>query len=186
MQAVINACASGELEAKPALAISNNSDSGALARAKQADIPHIHLSSATHPDPQALDIAIRDALRAHGVELVLLVGYMRKVGPRTLQAFKGRVLNIHPALLPKFGGKGMYGLRIHEAVVASGAPETGVTIHLVDQKYDHGPIVAQCRVPVREGDTPNTLAHRVLEIEHSFLVDTLSKILHGDLALPEP
>ena len=118
--------------------------------------------------------AILDALTRHDVELVVLAGYMKKLGPRTLTRYRGRVLNIHPALLPRFGGQGMYGARVHEAVLASGERETGVTIHVVDEEYDHGPIVAQCRVPVLAADTPETLAARVLE-----RVETLERIVSG-------
>ena len=160
MQAVLDACASGVLAATPAVVISNNRDAEALGRAARSGLPHYHLSSATHPDPAALDAAILDALGRHDADLVLLAGYMKKLGPRTLERYRGRVLNIHPALLPRFGGQGMYGARVHEAVLASGEPETGITIHVVDEEYDHGPIVAQCRVPVHPGDTAESLAAR--------------------------
>jgi phosphoribosylglycinamide formyltransferase 1 len=142
-----------------------------------------HLSGATHPDPARLDAAILDALVGHDVELIVLAGYLKKLGPQTLRHFEGRVLNIHPALLPKFGGRGMYGLRVHEAVLAAGERETGAIIHVVDDEYDHGRIVAQCRVPVMAGDTAESLAARVLEREHVFLVDTLARIVAGELAL---
>lgn len=184
MQAVIDACKSGVLLALPRLVISNNSRSGAIARARSECIPHLHLSSATHPDPGYLDQAICDALCAHGVDLLVLVGYMRKLGPATLAAYSGRAINIHPALLPAFGGKGMYGIRVHEAVLAAGAHEAGVTIHLVDAEYDHGAILAQCQVPVMADDTAESLAHRVLEQEHSFLVETLVGIASGAIPLP--
>ena len=146
-------------------------------------MPRYHLSGTTHPDPATLDAAIVDALVRHDVELVVLAGYMKKLGPRTLARYRGRVLNIHPALLPRFGGQGMYGARVHEAVLAAGEHETGVTIHIVDEEYDHGPIVAQCRVPVRPDDTPATLAARVLAREHTFLVETLEGIVSGTLRL---
>ena len=183
MQAVLDACAAGRLRATPAVVISNNADAEALARAVRADVPRYHLSGTAHPDPVALDTAIVDALVRHDVELVVLAGYMKKLGPRTLARYRGRVLNIHPALLPRFGGQGMYGARVHEAVLAAGERETGVTIHVVDEEYDHGPIVAQCRVPVRADDTPATLAARVLEREHTFLVETLERIVSGALRL---
>jgi phosphoribosylglycinamide formyltransferase-1 len=184
MQAVIDACGDGRLAAVPAVVISNNADSEALDRARRHGIAHYHLSGTTHPDPTRLDAAIADALAAHGVELVVLAGYMRKLGSITLERFRGRVVNIHPALLPRFGGQGMYGQRVHEAVLAAGERETGVTIHVVDAEYDHGPILAQCRVPVLPGDTAETLAARVLEREHVFLVETLAAIVGGRLKLP--
>lgn len=181
MQAVIDACRSGRLEATPCVVISNNREAEALTRAERAAIPRYHLSSKTHPDPEQLDAEILATLRRHHADFVLLAGYMRKLGPRTLAYYRGRVLNIHPALLPKYGGPGMYGERVHAAVLAAGDQETGVTIHLVDEEYDHGAIVAQCRVPVLAGDTVESLAARVLEREHSLLVETLAQIADGTL-----
>jgi phosphoribosylglycinamide formyltransferase 1 len=184
MQAVLDACRSGRLHASPAVVISNNGDSEALARAAREGIPGYHFSSRTHPIDEQLDEAILQALTAHRVELVILAGYMRKLGIKTLAQFSGRILNIHPALLPKFGGQGMYGAHVHAAVLAAGAQETGITIHLVDAEYDHGAILAQCRLPVEPDDTVATLAQRVLEREHTFLVETLEKIVAGSIPLP--
>jgi phosphoribosylglycinamide formyltransferase-1 len=164
--------------------ISNNSQAEALARARQEGVPAYHVSSKTHPAPGQLDAEILRLLSRHTVELVILAGYLRKLGPQTLQRYQNRIVNIHPALLPKFGGQGMYGLAVHEAVLAAGEKETGVTIHLVDAEYDHGAILAQCRVPVLAGDTVASLAQRVLECEHRFLIETLGRIIAGELALP--
>ncbi len=183
MQAVLDACASGRLDALPAVVISNNSSSGAMERARCAGIPAIHLSSATHADPEALDEVVARTLDEHGVQLVLLLGYMKKIGPRTLDLYRGRILNIHPALLPKHGGQGMYGKHVHQAVLEAGEKVTGVTIHLVDDRYDTGAIVAQSTVPVLAGDDVNTLAARVLDREHSLLVETLEGILSGGIHL---
>jgi len=177
MQAVIDACKEGRLLAKPCVVISNNSDSEALIRANREGISFYHLSRKTHPDPEQLDTEILLTLQRHNTELVILAGYMYKVGPKTFAHYKGRILNIHPALLPKYGGVGMYGNRVHEAVLAAGEKETGVTIHMVDEEYDHGAIVAQCLVPVMADDTAETLARRVLECEHWFLVEILGKII---------
>jgi phosphoribosylglycinamide formyltransferase 1 len=184
MQAVFAACKTGVLKARPAAVISNNGDSGALLKAQQEGIPHYHLSSKTHPIEAELDSAILDALVSNQVGLVILAGYMRKLGPKTLERYKGRVINIHPALLPKYGGEGMYGIRVHQAVLAAGEKETGVTIHLADGDYDRGKIIAQSRVPVLPGDTAEILAERVLEREHSFLVETIGKIVSGEITLP--
>ena len=183
MQAIIDACKSGRLDAKPCVAISNNSDSMALQRAKNEGIPQYHISVLTHPGPQE-DEEILRVLRHHGVDTVILAGYMKKLGPVTLRAYRGRILNIHPALLPRFGGKDMYGKRVHEAVLAAGEKVTGVTIHIVDERYDTGPIIAQCRVPVLEGDTADSLAERVLKHEHVLYAETLQKIADGRIVLP--
>ena len=184
MQAVVDACNSGMLAAKPVVVISNSSDSEALARARREKIPAYHFSSKTHSDPFQLDDTILAALQLHRTDLVILAGYLKRLGEKTLAAFQGRVINIHPALLPKHGGAGMYGVHVHEAVIAAGDRETGVTIHLVDREFDHGEILAQCRVPVMEGDTAETLAARVLVKEHTFLVETLQRIIDGEIVLP--
>ncbi len=186
MQAVIDACKSGRLRATPCVVISNNRDAQALARAWQEGIPAYHLSAKTEPDPGLLDAAILHTLQHHEVELVILAGYMKKLGMKTLTHYWGRILNIHPSLLPKFGGQGRYGIHVHEAVLAAGERETGATVHLVEgEEYDQGTILSQCRVPVYTGDTADTLAQRVLVHEHRLLVETLEQILAGKLALPE-
>ena len=122
-------------------------------------------------------------LDEHGVDLVILAGYMKKLGPATLARFRGRVLNIHPALLPAFGGKGMYGPRVHKTVIASGAKVSGVTVHLADEEYDRGPIVAQEVVPVAFDDTPESLAARVLEVEHRIYADVIRAFAEGRVRL---
>ena len=183
MQAIIDACRGGRLEAEPCVVISNNSGSAALERAKGEGIPRYHLSGKTHPQPERLDATIADALSLHGVNLVVLAGYMKLLGPKTVWGYRGRIVNIHPALLPKHGGRGLYGLAVHEAVVTARESVTGVTIHLVDEQYDQGPIVAQCEVPVLEGDTADTLSERVLKREHQFYVETLQRIAAGEIDL---
>src|SRR5262249_11649508 len=145
LQSVLDACADRRIAGRVAVVVSNNSGSGALRRARQAGVADVHLSSSTHPDAGALDSAIRDALQAAKVHLVILAGYMKKLGPLTIEAFKGRILNTHPALLPKFGGKGMYGDRVFDAVIAAGETESGVSIHVVDGDIDTGRVVRQIR-----------------------------------------
>ena len=184
MQAIIDACKAGKLQATPAVVISNNGGSGALIRAEQEEIPGYHLSSKTHPDPEKLDQAIVDLMLKYGADIIVLAGYMKKLGAKTLSRFGGRILNIHPALLPKYGGKGMYGIRVHEAVVAAGETESGISIHVVDAEYDTGPIIEQTRVPVDPTDTAETLAARILQREHTFYPETLQKIVTGTITLP--
>ena len=183
MQAIIDSCKEGTLQATPAVVISNNSGSGAFARAEREGIPHYHMSGKTHPDPDELDQAILNAMKEHAVDVIVLAGYMKKIGPATLSHFAGRIMNIHPALLPKFGGQGMYGGRVHEAVLAAGETKSGVTIHVIDAEYDTGPIIAQATVPVEPDDTPETLAARVLKREHTFFSETLQKIATGEITL---
>lgn len=184
VQAIVDACKRGELDAEPRVVISNNRDSQVLERARAEDIPWYHLSSRTHPEPEELDAAVLAALTEHDVDTVILAGYMKKLGPRTLERYRGRVLNVHPALLPQHGGQGMYGIKVHEAVLAARDEVSGATIHLADEEYDRGPIVAQAEVTVSPNDTPETLAARVLEVEHSLYVDTLRRISRGELTLP--
>ncbi|HEY3375975.1 MAG TPA: phosphoribosylglycinamide formyltransferase [Armatimonadota bacterium] len=184
LQAIIDAAKTGRLHAVPCVVISNNGDSYALRRARNEEIPAYHLSARTHAEPEALDEAILQALVTHAVEVVVLAGYMKKLGPRTLHHFSGRILNIHPALLPKYGGQGMYGRHVHEVVLAAGEKNSGVTIHLVGEDYDTGPIIAQCEVPVCAGDTADTLAERALQREHTFYVETLQGISAGSIKLP--
>lgn len=181
LQAIIDSCLSGAIDAEVRVVISNNSRSMALERARRAGIPTAHLSGATHPNPDSLDEAIAETLQRHGVQVVALAGYMKMLGPRTLHAYRNRILNIHPALLPKFGGQGMYGERVHRAVLESGDTVSGVTVHLVDEEYDRGPIVAQAEVPVLPGDTPDTLAARVLEQEHVLYPETIQRIATASL-----
>lgn len=176
LQAVMDACESGALDGQVVLVISNNSRSGAMQRARAAGIATAHLSSVTHRDPDALDTAMLEALQGAGADWVLLAGYMKKLGPRVLHAYRERILNTHPALLPRFGGEGYFGRRVHEAVLSAGDSESGATVHLVDEHYDSGPILAQVRVPVRPGDTAEALEERVKIAERKLVVATLAEL----------
>ena len=186
LQAIIDACDEGSLNAEVRLVISNNSRAFALERARRAEIPTAHLSSATHPNPADLDAAITEAMRDHGVQIIALAGYMKKLGPRTLSEYENRILNIHPSLLPKFGGPGMYGEKVHAAVLAAGETESGATVHLVTAEYDQGPILAQTRVPIPPPDTPQTLSARILPQEHRLYPQTLQKLATGEIPLNPP
>jgi folate-dependent phosphoribosylglycinamide formyltransferase PurN len=145
------------------LVLSNRPDAPALGRAAAWGVPGIPLG-----DPADAEEWLA-ALDRHTVDLVVLAGYLKLVPEAVIARFRGRIINVHPALLPAFGGRGMYGRRVHEAVLASGAKESGATIHLVDEVYDRGAILGQARVPVLDGDDPGRLAARVLEVEHRLL-----------------
>jgi formyltetrahydrofolate-dependent phosphoribosylglycinamide formyltransferase len=145
------------------LVITDKAEAPGLEHARRRGIPVTVLSDAADPE------AWLQSLHEKSVDLLVLAGYLKLVPARVVAAYRGRIMNTHPSLLPAFGGKGMYGERVHRAVLASGARETGVTIHLVDEAYDRGPILAQSRVPVREDDTAERLAARVLEAEHRLL-----------------
>lgn len=186
MQAIIDRIGEGRLDARIVLVISNNPGSGAVERARKAGLPCQVLNGKTHPDPDSRDVATLDALVDAGTELVCLAGYMKRIGPRTLAAFKGRMINIHPSLLPRFGGAGMYGIRPHEAVLAAGETETGATVHVVTERYDEGPIIGQRRVRVAPGDSPQSLQNRVLAVEHQLYSDTIAEIIAEKHRLPIP
>jgi phosphoribosylglycinamide formyltransferase-1 len=149
--------------ARVVLVMSNRPDAPALERATTSGIPCIVLRDESNAHDW-----IR-ALEEHRVDLVVLAGYLKLVPPGVIARYRGRIINIHPALLPSFGGKGMYGHRVHEAVLASGARESGATVHLVDEVYDRGAILGQIKVPVLPGDDAERLAARVLEVEHRLL-----------------
>lgn len=183
LQAIIDACEAGRLAANVCLIVSNNSGSGAAQRAERHRIEFLHLSGQTHADDDFRDRALMAALQHSEADLVVLAGYMKKLGPHTLSGFRGRILNTHPSLLPKFGGQGMYGGRVHRAVLATGEQITGVSVHRVDADYDTGPVIAQCQVPVLDGDTPESLAERVQARERQFVIETLGRIVRGELTL---
>ncbi len=183
MQAIIEACKNGKIKAEPVVVISNNATAGALEIARRESIAAFHLSNHTHPDPDLLDQAITETLQHHHADLVILAGYMKKIGPALLGAYRNRIINIHPSLLPKFGGQGMYGIHVHEAVLAAGEKTTGATVHLVEGEYDSGRILKQREVKVMPDDTPESLAARVLEAEHTLYADVLKDIIGGKIIL---
>jgi phosphoribosylglycinamide formyltransferase-1 len=185
MKAILEAIASGKLRASACVVISNNADAPALAHAGAIGVPAYHLSETRLGGAAAADRAIAETLAARGAELIILSGYLRKLGPLTLVRYRGRILNIHPGPLPKYGGRGMYGRHVHEAVIAAGERMSGITIHLVDEEYDHGPVLARCDIPVEPGDTPETLAARIQAQEPGFFVETLCRIAEGTLHLPD-
>ena len=160
LQALLDALHDSPL-ARVARVISSRADAGALERARRASVPTAVLRDPG--DPAELLAALGDA------QLVVLAGYLKLVPAPVVSRFRGRMINIHPALLPEFGGPGMYGQHVHDAVLASGATESGATVHFADEEFDRGKIIAQERVPVRPGDTPDSLAARVLEAEHRLL-----------------
>lgn len=175
LQALLDAIAAGQLAAKIVLVISNNAAAGALRRAREAGVATVHLSAQTHPEPDQLDAALTAALQAAAPEVVVTTGYMKRLGPQVMAAFHRRMINVHPSLLPKYGGQGMYDRYVHAAVLAAGEQESGATVHFVEGDYDSGPPIAQARVPVLAGDTEASLATRVKQRERRLLVDVLRR-----------
>ena len=177
LQALLDRSASGELPARIAWGLSNNGGAQALERARKAGVPAFHVSAKTEGSLEAVEARMLAILKEHDVRILVLAGYMKAVPGAVIRALPGRVVNIHPALLPAFGGQGMYGSHVHEAVLARGAQWTGVTIHLVSEAYDEGPILRQRVVAVRPDDTSETLGARVLAVEHDTLWRELRSLL---------
>jgi len=165
--------------AEVVLVASNGVRAGALDRARRRGVPAAVLES---PSDSAETLAL---LERHGAELVVLAGYLKLVPPPVTRRFRGRMVNVHPSLLPAFGGPGMYGLRVHAAVLDAGVRVSGATVHFVDEIYDRGAIVAQWPVPVFEEDTPDVLAARVLRVEHLLLPRVVDLLASQSLALDD-
>ena len=181
-QAIIDACKRAQLNASISVAISNNSASMALQRAREAGIPALHISDRHHPGAASVDGAILQALVRYDVDLVVTAGYLKKLGPRTLSHFDHRIVNIHPSLLPAYGGKGMFGPRIHQAVIDNKETETGITMHFVDAGYDTVDIISQVRIQGSAADTASSLEQKVLQQEHPFLIATLQQLRESQTA----
>ena len=179
-QAVANACQQGRVHANVALLICNNSDAPVMARARKSGIPTVHLSSLTHPSSDLLDESMHNNLAEENIDLVVLAGYMKKLGPRVLDAYRDRIINVHPSLLPRHGGPGFYGSRVHKAVIEAGDSETGATVHLVNSEYDMGKTLMQEKITVEVDDTPDSLAERLHPIEHQLLIEVIQQFAEGN------
>lgn len=171
--AILSAIREGRLDAEVKILISNRRRAGALGIASESGIPAIHISPRIFPDSVRYDQKIVEELEKQAVDFVVLAGYLKLLTSAFVRHYRNRILNIHPALLPAFGGQGMYGINVHQAVVKRGCKISGATVHLVDELYDHGPIIIQKSVPVYYEDAPEDLAARVLEIEHQILPEAL-------------
>jgi phosphoribosylglycinamide formyltransferase-1 len=180
LNAILEAVNAGKIpNSRIAVVISNNSDSGALEIARKNNLPALHCSRKQFTSDDEFTTFLLSALRSHDVNFIALAGYMKKVDTRIIREFRNRILNIHPALLPAFGGKGMYGIHVHEAVLESHQTVSGATVHLVDEDYDHGPIVLQKRVNINPTDTPESLAERILNIEHELYPEAIRLFAEG-------
>jgi len=172
-QAILEAIEQGTLPAEPVCCVSDRPDAGALERAERHDVPASVVRPEKYDSPAAFGDALHEVLDRHDASFVALAGYLRKIPADVVARFRGRMTNIHPALLPAFGGKGMYGMNVHEAVIDYGVHWSGATVHLVDEEYDHGPIVLQEPVPVYSDDTPGALADRIRPVEHRLYPEAL-------------
>ncbi|MCH9673367.1 MAG: phosphoribosylglycinamide formyltransferase [Gammaproteobacteria bacterium] len=178
MRYLFGAIQSGELDACVSAVISNNRDSVAYSWALEAGLNPVHISAKTHPGAEHEDLAICEALGES--DTVVLSGYMKRLGPQTLARFPNRILNIHPALLPKFGGQGMYGDRVHAAVLDAGAAHSGATVHVVNEHYDEGPILGQSTIAVEATDTVESLRTRVQALEGPLFLKVLKTLSAQD------
>ncbi len=182
-QALLDHQACGDLPVSFVLLVGNNSKATAFERARAAGIATLHIAPSHFDDYAEYTNRLMAALEQRSVDVIALAGYMKKLPPELVACYRNRILNIHPALLPAFGGKGMYGAHVHTAVIESGVKLTGVTVHLVDEEYDAGPIVVQEPVRVLDEDTPETLAARVLAAEHATYWRAVKAAAEGTLTV---
>jgi phosphoribosylglycinamide formyltransferase-1 len=186
MQAIIDSCKNGDIHGGAELVVGTRSDAEAITRAQEAGVETVIISPKKYEgDDPAYGEALLNALRKRNVELICLAGYMRILPLNVVDAYRGRIMNIHPALLPLFGGKGMYGENVHRAVIESGMKVSGCTVHFVDEHYDSGPIILQDTVPVLDEDTPETLAARILPVEHRSYSRAVQLFAEGRLRIED-
>ena len=187
LQKLIDAEQAGNIQnRKLRVVIASNPEAYALERAEQAGIEHFALRRKDYPDVDTYSQALIDALKERDIDLVVLAGFLTITGDNFVEAFRNRIINVHPALLPAFGGKGYYGLHVHEAALARGVKVTGATVHFVNEICDGGPIILQKAVAVKEGDTPETLQRRVMEeAEWILLPQAVSLFCQGKLTVED-
>jgi phosphoribosylglycinamide formyltransferase-1 len=181
LQALIDARKKKKLKAEIALVVSSSPTAMGLSRAQQAGIATFVFEEKKFAAKEDAFKTLIEKLKEFKIEYIALAGYVKLIATDIIEAFPGRIINVHPALLPKYGGKGMYGLRVHEAVLAAHEKESGLTIHLVDEKYDHGRILKQIKVPVYDDDTPELLQQRILKEEHRHYPIVINQFIKGEL-----
>ena len=184
MQAIMDACDSGEIKGKISVVISSNHEAYALVRAQGANIPNYVCAKKDFPSVEARDAEILRLLKMYDVDYVILAGYLGIIPPSIIKEYPNRIVNIHPALLPKYGGRNYYGINVHAAVIAAGETESGATAHFVTEEVDGGPIIRQEKLRVFKGDTPETLQRRILDqIEHPMLVGVIKDLCDDKISV---
>ncbi|HWP82393.1 MAG TPA: phosphoribosylglycinamide formyltransferase [Bacteroidota bacterium] len=178
-QAILQAIRQGQIPAQVCVVVGDNPTAGAFELARNNAIPTIHLNPRQFPSAQAYSSRLIEALSHHNADVIALAGYLKRIPDEVVRRFRNKILNVHPALLPAFGGKGMYGIHVHETVIAAGVKVSGATVHLVNEEYDRGPILLQKAVEVQPDDTPETLAARVLKVEHEIYPLALKAFAEG-------
>lgn len=182
-QAIAENIIAGNINANATLLISNNSDSLAIQKAKKLNIPSIHISSNQFETIEQFQDKLLQILQDYNIDLIVLAGYMKKIPLRLIQQYPNRILNIHPALLPKYGGQGMYGMNVHQAVFEAKENVTGATVHIVNEEYDKGRILKQKSVTIDESDSPQSIADKVLAIEHILYSEVIREIANNVIIL---
>jgi formyltetrahydrofolate-dependent phosphoribosylglycinamide formyltransferase len=182
LQAIIDAINSGRLNCRICFVMSNNSDSGALEIARKNNIPAFHLSERKF-HKESFEESLLDLLNQFNPDLIVLAGYMKLIPEKVIKKFSNKIINIHPALLPKFGGQGMYGMNVHKAVFEAGEKKSGVTIHIVNEEYDRGKIIFQKEVDISECKSPEEIANKILQVEHQVYPEVIQKIIDGKIRL---
>lgn len=184
MQAIMDACDSGEIKGKISVVISSNHEAYALVRAQGANIPNYVCAKKDFPSVEARDAEILRLLKMYDVDYIILAGYLGIIPPSIIKEYPNRIVNIHPALLPKYGGRNYYGINVHAAVIAAGETESGATAHFVTEEVDGGPIIRQEKLRVFKGDTPETLQRRILDqIEHPMLVGVIKDLCDDKISV---
>ncbi|MEL9998804.1 MAG: phosphoribosylglycinamide formyltransferase [Thermoplasmata archaeon] len=178
LQAIIDASKENKIKSKVVIVISNKKDAYALLRAEKEGISNLFISP-KNKSPEEYDMEVVKELKNHNVELVILAGYLKILTPKFIREYEDKIINVHPALLPSFGGKGFYGEHVHRAVIEAGCKISGCTVHFVREEIDKGPIIVQKCVNVLDNDTPETLAERILPYEHESIVEAIKIIEEG-------
>ena len=176
-QSIIDAINRNQIDARIVRLIASRNDIGALERAKTANIPFSVIRKQSFPSPEEFESALLNEITQSNPDLIVLAGYLNQIPDKVIKQFQDRIINIHPSLLPQYGGKGFYGIKVHQAVIADQKTESGCTVHWVTSNYDEGPIIAQSRVQVEKNDTAETLASKVLKQEHQLLPKVIKEIL---------
>jgi phosphoribosylglycinamide formyltransferase-1 len=182
-QTLLDRVSSGDLHCNLALCVGNNSKAFAFERARTSSIPVCHIAPSHFTTIDLYEKALLSVLEKNGIELIVLAGYMKQIPASLIRAYPNRIINIHPGLLPAFGGKGLYGEKVHQAVLDYGAKISGITIHYVDEEYDHGPIIFQACAPVLDEDDARSLAARVLLLEHENYWKVIEAIVNGRITV---
>lgn len=184
-QAVVDGCRSGYIDGEVSLLVYNRRDAYARERAGQAGVPAHYINRIAEGSVEAMQRKVHELLCSSGIDIIVLAGYLEKLGADTVAKWSGRIVNTHPSLIPKFCGQGYFGHHVHSAVLAAGEKESGCTIHLVDENYDTGPVVFRQKVPVLPDDTPETLAARILPVEHELLQKTVKLLCEDRIAVSD-